>query len=159
LTGHLVFSTVHANDAASTITRLLDIGVKPFLVGSCLNLVMAQRLVRTICKNCKESYTPTKEELEMVGLDKSMLNSNEIFRGKGCSHCRNTGYHGRTGIFELIPMSREIRGLVYENANEDEIRQKAMDEGMANLRDSGIRKILAGDTSISEILRSTVTDF
>ncbi|HIA23127.1 MAG TPA: pilus assembly protein PilB [Candidatus Marinimicrobia bacterium] len=150
LTGHLVFSTVHANDAA---------GVKPFLVGSCLNLVMAQRLVRTICKNCKESYTPTKEELEMVGLDKSMLNSNEIFRGKGCSHCRNTGYHGRTGIFELIPMSREIRGLVYENANEDEIRQKAMDEGMANLRDSGIRKILAGDTSISEILRSTVTDF
>ena len=159
LTGHLVFSTVHANDAASTITRLLDIGVKPFLVGSCLNLVMAQRLVRTICKNCKESYTPTKEELEMVGLDKSMLNSNEIFRGKGCSHCRNTGYHGRTGIFELIPMSREIRGLVYENANEDEIRQKAMDEGMATLRDSGIRKILAGDTSISEILRSTVTDF
>ena len=159
LTGHLVFSTVHANDAASTITRLLDIGVKPFLVGSCLNLVMAQRLVRTICKNCKESYTPTKEELEMVGLDKSMLNSNEIFRGKGCSHCRNTGYHGRTGIFELIPMSREIRGLVYENANEDEIRQKALDEGMATLRDSGIRKILAGDTSISEILRSTVTDF
>jgi len=120
---------------------------------------MAQRLVRTICKNCKESYTPTKEELEMVGLDKSMLNGNEIFKGKGCSHCRNTGYHGRTGIFELIPMSRGIRGLVYENANEDEIRQKAMDEGMATLRDSGIRKILAGDTSISEILRSTVTDF
>ena len=112
LTGHLVFSTVHANDAASTITRLLDIGVKPFLVGSCLNLVMAQRLVRTICENCKESYTPTKEELEMVGLEKTKLNGNKLFKGKGCSHCRNTGYHGRTGIFELITMTKEIRGLV-----------------------------------------------
>ena len=159
LTGHLVFTTVHANDAASTLTRLLDIGVKPFLVGSCLNLVMAQRLVRTICKNCKESYTPTKEELEIAGLDKSMLNGNELFKGKGCSHCRNTGYHGRTGIFELIPMSREIRGLVFDNANEDEIRQKSIDAGMATLRDSGIRKVLAGITTIAEILRSTVQDF
>lgn len=158
LTGHLVFSTVHANDAASTITRLLDIGVKPFLVGSCLNLVMAQRLVRTICENCKESYTPTKEELEMVGLEKSKLNGNKLFKGKGCSHCRNTGYHGRTGIFELITMTKEIRGLVFDNANEGVIRQKAMDDGMATLRDSAIRKLLVGDTTISEILRSTVED-
>ncbi|HIC38631.1 MAG TPA: pilus assembly protein PilB [Candidatus Marinimicrobia bacterium] len=159
LTGHLVFSTVHANDAASTITRLLDIGVKPFLVGSCLNLVMAQRLVRTICKNCKESYTPTKEELEMIGLDPSKVKGKEIFKGKGCSHCRNTGYHGRTGIFELILMSRAIRGLVFENANEDVIRQKALEEGMVSLRDNGIRKIFAGETSIAEILRSTVEDY
>ena len=159
LTGHLVFSTVHANDAAATITRLLDIGIKPFLVGSCLNLVMAQRLVRTICGECKESYTPTKEELDMIGLDKSKLKDNELFHGKGCSHCRNTGYHGRTGIFELIPMSREIRGLVFENENEDVIRQKSLDEGMVTMRDSGIRKILAGETTISEILRSTVEDF
>ncbi len=159
LTGHLVFSTVHANDAASTITRLLDIGVKPFLVGSCLNLVMAQRLVRTICKNCKESYTPTKEELEMIGLDPSKVKGKEIFKGKGCSHCRNTGYHGRTGIFELILMSRVIRGLVFENANEDVIRQKALEEGMVSLRDNGIRKIFAGETSIAEILRSTFEDF
>ncbi len=158
LTGHLVFSTVHANDAASTITRLLDIGVKPFLVGSCLNLVMAQRLVRTICENCKESYTPTKEELEMVGLEKSKLNGNELFKGKGCSHCRNTGYHGRTGIFELITMTKEIRGLVFDNANEGVIRQKAMDDGMATLRDSGIRKVIAGITTIAEVLRSTVED-
>jgi len=159
LTGHLVFTTVHANDAASTITRLLDIGVKPFLVGSCLNLVMAQRLVRTICKNCKESYTPTKEELEMIGLDQSNVKGKDIFIGKGCSHCRNTGYHGRTGIFELILMSRAIRGLVFENSNEDVIRQKALEEGMVTLRDSGIRKVLAGETSIAEILRSTVEDF
>ncbi len=159
LTGHLVFSTVHANDAAATITRLLDIGIKPFLVGSCLNLVMAQRLVRTICSECKEPYAPTKEELDMIGLDKSKLKGNELYQGKGCSHCRNTGYHGRTGIFELIPMSREIRGLVFENANEDVIHQKALDEGMVTLRDSGVRKILAGETTIAEILRSTVEDF
>jgi len=158
LTGHLVFSTVHANDAASTITRLLDIGVKPFLVGSCLNLVMAQRLVRTICENCKESYTPTKEELEMVGLEKTKLNGNKLFKGKGCSHCRNTGYHGRTGIFELITMTKEIRGLVFDNANEGVIRQKVMNDGMATLRDSGIRKVLAGVTTIAEVLRSTVED-
>jgi|TARA_Y100000310_G_scaffold118056_2_gene116813 type IV pilus assembly protein PilB len=158
LTGHLVFSTVHANDAASTITRLLDIGVKPFLVGSCLNLVMAQRLVRTICENCKESYTPTKEELEMVGLEKTKLNGNKLFKGKGCSHCRNTGYHGRTGIFELITMTKEIRGLVFDNANEGVIRQKVMNDGIATLRDSGIRKVLAGVTTIAEVLRSTVED-
>lgn len=159
LTGHLVFTTVHANDAASTVTRLLDIGIKPFLVGSCLNLVMAQRLVRTICKNCKESYMPTDEELDLIGLEKSKLNGNELFRGRGCSHCRNTGYHGRIGIFELILMSREIRGLVFENANEDIIRQKAIDDGMCTLRESGIRKVLAGVTTIAEVARSTVEDF
>ena len=158
LTGHLVFSTVHANDAASTITRLLDIGVKPFLVGSCLNLVMAQRLVRTICDNCKEEYSPTSEELDRINLEKSRLNGKNLFQGKGCSQCRNTGYHGRTGIFELIPMSRAIRGLVFDNTNEDVIRQKALEEGMINLRESGIEKVLNGVTTISEVLRSTVED-
>lgn len=158
LTGHLVFTTVHANDAASTITRLLDIGVKPFLVGSCLNLVMAQRLVRTICKKCKEAYKPSKEELKMINIEPSKLNGGELHKGKGCSHCRNTGYFGRTGIFELIPMSRSIRSLVFANANEDQIRQKALEEGMITLRDSGIRKVIAGETTTTEILRSTVED-
>jgi type II secretory ATPase GspE/PulE/Tfp pilus assembly ATPase PilB-like protein len=158
LTGHLVFSTVHANDAASTITRLLDIGIKPFLVGSCLNLVMAQRLVRTICENCKEEYSPTNEELDRINLEKSRLNGKNLFQGKGCSQCRNTGYHGRTGIFELIPMSRAIRGLVFDNTNEDVIRQKALEEGMVNLRESGIEKVLNGVTTVSEVLRSTVED-
>ena len=159
LTGHLVFSTVHANDAASTVTRLLDIGIKPFLVGSCLNLVMAQRLVRTICDNCKEEYTPTKEELNRINLEESRLKGKKLFQGKGCSHCRNTGYHGRTGIFELIPMSREIRGLIFDNSNEDIIRQKALEEGMITLRESGIDKVLQGSTTIAEVLRSTVEDF
>ena len=159
LTGHLVFSTVHANDAASTITRLLDIGIKPFLVGSCLNLVMAQRLVRTICDNCKEEYTPTNEELSRINLEESKVKGKKLFQGKGCSQCRNTGYHGRTGIFELIPMSRDIRGMVFDNSNEDEIRQKALDEGMITLRESGIDKVLKGSTTIAEVLRSTVEDY
>ncbi len=159
LTGHLVFSTVHANDAASTITRLLDIGVKPFLVGSCLNLVMAQRLVRIICENCKVAYNPTTEELDLIGLDKQRLNGSQLFKGKGCNKCRQTGYHGRTGIFELILMTRTIRGLVFENANEDVIRQQALEAGMVTLRESGIRKMCAGRTTIYEVLRSTVEDF
>ncbi len=158
LTGHLVFSTVHANDAPSTVTRLLDIGIKPFLVGSCLNLVMAQRLVRRICENCKEEYTPTKEELDVIGLKPSDLNGKSVYHGKGCANCRSTGYHGRTAIFEVIPMTRQIRGLIFDNANEDVIRQTALDEGMVTLRESGIRKLKDGVTTIQEILRSTVED-
>ena len=158
LTGHLVFTTVHANDAPGTITRLLDIGVAPFLVGSCLNLVMAQRLVRRICGKCREEYKPTKEELALIGLKPQSVKGN-LYRGKGCTECRNTGYRGRIAIFEMIPMSREMRKLVYDSANEDEIRQKSIDAGMATLRDSGIRKVLAGITTIAEILRSTVQEF
>jgi len=158
LTGHLVFSTVHANDAAGTITRLLDIGIQPFLVGSCLNMVMAQRLVRRICSNCKEEYTPTAEELALLDLEASKV-SGPLYHGKGCADCRNTGYHGRIAIFEMIPMGKNIRKLVFENANEDEIRQCALDAGMVTLRDSGVRRVLDGTTTIEEILRSTVEDF
>lgn len=157
LTGHLVFSTVHANDAPGTITRLLDIGIAPFLVGSCLNLVMAQRLVRKICNKCKEEYTPTDEELSLVGLDKSKIDG-PIFKGKGCADCRNTGYKGRLAIFEMIPMARDLRKLVFDNANEDEIRQSALSNGMTTLRDAGLKRVLDGTTSIEEILRSTVED-
>jgi type IV pilus assembly protein PilB len=159
LTGHLVFTTVHANDAASTITRLLDIGVKPFLVGSCVHLVMAQRLVRKVCKHCMEAYQPTEEQLELVGIDPARLNGRPVYRARGCTHCRNTGYHGRTGIFEVIPMSRKIRALIFDNANEDEIRHTALEEGMITLRESGIRKVLNGVTTIEEVLRSTVEEF
>ena len=158
LTGHLVFSTVHANDAAGTITRLLDIGIQPFLVGSCLNMVMAQRLVRRICSNCKEEYTPTAEELALLDLEASKV-SGPLYHGKGCADCRNTGYHGRIAIFEMIPMGKNIRKLVFENANEDEIRQCALDAGMVTLRDSGVRRVLDRTTTIEEILRSTVEDF
>ena len=158
LTGHLVFSTVHANDAPSTITRLLDIGVQPFLVGSCLNMVMAQRLIRRICKECKEEYTPTKEELAMIQLDAKRLNGGKLFRGKRCAECRQTGYHGRMAIFEMIPMTRNIRELVFENANEDKIRESALQENMVTLRESGNRRVLDGTTTIEEILRSTVEE-
>ena len=157
LTGHLVFSTVHANDAPGTITRLLDIGIAPFLVGSCLNLVMAQRLVRRICKNCKTEYTPTNEELALVGLDSAKV-SGPLYKGEGCAECRNTGYKGRLAIFEMIPMARDLRKLVFDNANEDEIRTASLNNGMTTLREAGLARVLDGTTSIQEILRSTVED-
>ena len=157
LTGHLVFSTVHANDAPGTITRLLDIGIAPFLVGSCLNLVMAQRLVRRICNHCKEEYSATPEELALIGLD-SVRVTDALYRGKGCTECRNTGYKGRLAIFEMIPMARELRKLVYESANEDDIRQAALNNGMVTLREAGLARVLDGTTTTEEILRSTVED-
>ena len=157
LTGHLVFSTVHANDAPGTITRLLDIGIAPFLVGSCLNLVMAQRLVRRICQNCKEEYTPTAEELKLVGLERDQVKGS-LFHGKGCTECRNTGYRGRLAIFEMIPMARNLRKLVYENANEDDIRQTALENGMVTLREAGLTRALDGTTSLAEVMRSTVEE-
>ena len=158
LTGHLVFSTLHANDAVSTITRLLDLGVPPFLVGACVNLVMAQRLVRKICPHCREEYDPSEEELKLVGLNRKRLNGKKLHQAKGCRECRNTGYLGRTGIFELIPMTRKVRALIYDNANEDEIRSCAMKEGMVSMRESGLRKILDGTTTIQEVLRITMDD-
>ena len=157
LTGHLVFSTVHATDAPGTLTRLLDIGIAPFLVGSCLNLVMAQRLVRKLCDKCKEQYEPTTDELALIGL-KSKDVKGSLYKSKGCADCRNTGYRGRTAIFEMIPMAKELRKLVFENANEDEIRQAAVKNGMVTLRDAGNERVLDGTTSIEEILRSTVED-
>ena len=157
LTGHLVFSTVHANDAPGTLTRLLDIGIAPFLVGSCLNLVMAQRLVRKLCDKCKESYTPTSDELALIGLGTKDVKG-ELNKAKGCTDCRNTGYRGRTAIFEMIPMARELRKLVFDSANEDEIRQAAIKNGMVTLRDAGNERVLDGTTSVEEVLRSTVED-
>ena len=153
----MVFSTVHANDAPGTLTRLLDIGIAPFLVGSCLNLVMAQRLVRKLCDKCKEQYEPTTDELALIGL-KSKDVKGSLYKSKGCADCRNTGYRGRTAIFEMIPMAKELRKLVFENANEDEIRQAAVKNGMVTLRDAGNERVLDGTTSIEEILRSTVED-
>ena len=157
LTGHLVFSTVHANVAPGTLTRLLDIGIAPFLVGSCLNLVMAQRLVRKLCDKCKEKYKPTDDELALIGLTPKDVKG-DLYKAKGCADCRNTGYRGRTAIFEMIPMAKELRKLIFENANEDEIRQAAIKNGMVTLRDAGNERVLDGTTSVEEILRSTVED-
>ena len=158
LTGHLVFSTVHANDAPSTITRLLDIGIPPFLLGSSLNLVMAQRLVRTICSHCKEPYEPSQEEINRISLSDEELSEVTFMHGKGCSHCRYTGYRGRTAIHEILEVKQPIRRLIFENANQEIIRDKAIELGMTPLREAGIDKIKTGITTIYEVLRSTVED-
>ena len=159
LTGHLVFSTVHANDAPSTITRLLDIGVPPFLCGSCLNLVMAQRLIRKICDHCSTAYTPDDSELAVLNITRDFMKGRPFYRGRGCAHCRNTGYYGRTGIFELLEMKQNIRRLVYDNANQDDIRAAALANNMMALRDAAFRKIFQGVTTTHELLRVTVQDY
>ena len=157
LTGHLVFSTVHANDAPSTITRLLDLGIPPFLLGSSLNLVMAQRLIRTIDKDSKEKYTPTNEQLERMNLTKE-ANQIDFYRGKPTNSNHNTGYKGRTAIHEILQVNSDMRQLIYENANQNAIYETAMKNGMTPLRDAGIDKIKSGVTTIDEILRATVED-
>ncbi|MDP8206803.1 MAG: ATPase, T2SS/T4P/T4SS family [Candidatus Electryonea clarkiae] len=155
LTGHLVFTTVHANDAPSTVTRLIDIGVPPFLCGSSLLLVMAQRLVRTLCPNCKTEYEPTETELDYLDLNPEDIEGVTWYKGRGCVHCRDTGYYGRTGIFELLPVTHEIRRLIYDNSSQDEIRELAEHQGMETLRQQGISKAKRGMTSLAEILRVT----
>lgn len=162
LTGHIVFTTLHANDAPSTITRLIDIGVPPFLVGSSVLLVMAQRLVRKICPKCREEYQPDDVELNalnMIDEEKSRYSDIKFYRGKGCVHCRNTGYYDRTGIFELLQMRGQIRRMVFDNANQEEIREYAIKRGMITLREAALRKISAGTTTIREVLRVTVQEY
>jgi len=158
LTGHLVFSTVHANDAPSTIARLLDLGVPPFLLGSSLNLIMAQRLVRTIDSESKEEYKPEQQELNLVGFPKDQLSSTKFYKGIPKSSNHNTGYKGRTAIHEVMEINSKVRNLIYKNADQDELFEQAKANGMTTLRDAGIGKIISGETTISEILRSTVQD-
>ena len=156
LTGHLVFSTVHANDAPSTIARLLDLGVPPFLLGSSLNLIMAQRLIRTIDENEKEEYTPTKNEIDRVGLsnDKNI----KFYKGKPTSSNHNTGYKGRTAIHEILEVTTDMRQLIYDNASQLEMKKLAIKNGMTPLREAGLDKIKTGATTIEEILRATVEE-
>ncbi len=157
LTGHLVFTTLHANDTASTITRLIDIGVPPFLAGSSVVLVMAQRLIRKICDECKAPYTPTPLELDMLGLGEADR-SRTFYQGNGCARCKRTGYWGRTGIFELMPVSGEIQKLVFENANQRLIRNAANAQHMRSLRQSALEKLFAGVTTVHEVLKHTVEE-
>jgi len=162
LTGHIVFTTLHANDASSTITRLIDIGVPPFLVGSSVLLVMAQRLVRIICPKCKETYVPDDVELEALNMtenEKKRYKEITYHRGRGCVHCRSTGYYGRTGIFELLELKGPIRRLIFDNANQEEIRDLALERGMITLRESALRKISSGVTTLREVLRVTVQEY
>ena len=156
LTGHLVFSTVHANDAPSTIARLLDLGIPPFLLGSSLNLIMAQRLIRTIDENEKEEYVPSKSELERVGLSKEK--NLKYFRGKPATSNHNSGYKGRTAIHEILEVTTDVRELIYNNASQLDMKKLAIKNGMTPLREAGLNKIRNGSTTIEEILRATVEE-
>jgi len=158
LTGHLVFSTLHANDAPSTITRLIDIGIKPYLVGSSLSLVMAQRLMRKICPHCKIDYKPTAQELQDCGISPEEASKINFKMGAGCVHCDNTGFSGRTGIFEMLTVDAEIRRLIYEGGNQDLIRDAALRSGMRTLHDAAMSKMTRGLTSIREVIKMTVVE-
>ncbi|HEY1406118.1 MAG TPA: ATPase, T2SS/T4P/T4SS family, partial [Spirochaetota bacterium] len=153
LTGHRVFTTLHTNDAASAITRLIDMGVEPFLIASSVNAFLAQRLVRTICPKCKTPYKATPGELREVGITPSMLAKGKLFVGKGCPHCFNTGYFGRTGIYELLPVTNEIRKLIIARTDAQSIKAVALKEGMVTLIEDGAKKALKGITTIEEVLR------
>ncbi len=162
LTGHLVFSTIHTNDAAGAFTRLTDMGVESFLVSSTLVMAMAQRLIRVLCKKCREPYIPEDLELLDLGLDpttvRSQLAENPIYRAKGCEACLHTGYKGRSGIYELLLINDEIRSLVMQGCDAGTLKKAAMAAGMETLRTDGAKKILNGVTSIEEVLRVTQED-
>ena len=161
LTGHLVFSTLHTNDAPSAVTRLLDIGVKPFLVASALRAAMAQRLVRAICEKCKESYKPTEREIKMLTGLASGSNASipdTMYHGAGCDRCGKTGYKGRKGIFEIFKVDDTIQRLIFDHAPATLLRQRAREMGMRTLREDGMLKVSSGMTSLSEVLRVTMGD-
>jgi len=155
LTGHLVLSTLHTNDAPGTVTRLIDMGVEPFLISSTLVAVLGQRLVRTICKNCRTPFEPTENQLAMLNLSPHDLGDKVFYYGRGCSSCNDTGYRGRKGIFELLVISDALRGLINERAPTVVMRQKAVELGMVTLREDGLRSIFDGDTTIEEVVKYT----
>lgn len=158
LTGHLVFSTLHTNDAPSAVTRLIDMGVKPFLVASSVRAIMAQRLVRRVCKNCAAPYTPTPEEIRLLNLDEDYIKNASFKKGRGCSVCGNTGYKGRMGIYEIFVLGEEIQELVFNKSASNIIRDAARKGGMRTLREDGLRKAAAGNTTLEEVLASTIGD-
>jgi len=158
LTGHLVFSTLHTNDAPSAVTRLVDIGIKPFLVASSTRAMMAQRLVRKICPNCTAPYVPPPGELESIGVDPATVTSANFTKGTGCPKCNNTGHRGRFGLFEVFVLDDEARKLVFDQVPSSVLRAKARELGMTTLREDGARKVIAGMTTTKEVLRVTVSD-
>ena len=158
LTGHLVFSTLHTNDAPSAVTRLIDIGVKPFLVASSTRAIMAQRLVRRICEKCKEPFEAQETELRLLGPAAKQLASAQLFHGKGCADCKFTGYRGRLGIYEIFQIDDQVRNLIFEQVSSTELRVKARELGMRTLREDGLRKVVAGITTLAEVLRVTMGD-
>ena len=158
LTGHTVFSTLHTNDAPSTITRMKDMGVPTFLITATVEAILAQRLVRRICPECREETEPSEEMLLELRIDPAKVKGKKVFRGAGCSTCSNTGYKGRIGLFELMIMDDELREMINEDCNTDELRDRAQSKGMKLLRDIGIRYMFEGLTTMDEIVRETVLD-
>jgi type IV pilus assembly protein PilB len=155
LTGHLVFSTLHTNDAAGAVPRLIDMGVEPFLISATLEAVLGQRLLRSICPNCRESYKPNESLLAQLEISKRDIGDRKFFYGKGCDVCNNTGYKGRKGIYELMKITDPVRELINERAPTVVLKQKAVELGMVTLRQDGLRSIFAGDTTIEEVLKYT----
>jgi len=155
LTGHLVFSTLHTNDAAGAVTRLLEMGMENYLISSSLLGIMAQRLVRVICTDCKETYTPEIGVMEELGVSQSEVNELTIFKGAGCEKCANTGFRGRRGIYELLLINDEIRELILAKAASNIIKEKGRSHGMKTLREAGWYKVRAGISTVSEVLRVT----
>ena len=155
LTGHLVLSTLHTNDAPGAVTRLVDMGVEPFLISSTLMAVLAQRLVRTVCKKCRTPFEPTESQLSLLNLSPHDIGDKVFYYGRGCSNCNDTGYKGRRGIFELLVVSDPIRNLINERAPSVVMRQKAVELGMVTLREDGLRGIFDGDTTIEEVVKYT----
>ncbi|MDR4509247.1 MAG: Flp pilus assembly complex ATPase component TadA [Candidatus Brocadiaceae bacterium] len=156
LTGHLVFSTLHTNDAPVTITRLIDIGIQPFLIAATVEAVVSQRLVRKICNSCKEEYVPSGDLLLELNLTKEDVDGKTFYRGKGCDACNNIGYKGRMGIYEILVVNEEIRRLITDRANTNEVRKSAIKNGMNTLRESGLKAIYEGLTTIQEVVRETL---
>jgi general secretion pathway protein E len=158
LTGHFVFSTIHTNDAAASITRLVEMGVEPFLVSSSLVAAMAQRLVRRLCPTCKEIHVPSPQELKELNITPEMIRGKTVYKAKGCSACAKTGYQGRMGIYEIMPIDETIRGMILKNTDSNTIKKAATQAGLTTLREDGRSKVLAGQTSIEEVLRATQED-
>ena len=155
LTGHLVFTTLHTNDAPGAITRLIDMGVEPFLISSTLEAVLGQRLLRSICRNCRTSYEPNTNTLDQLGLGRRDLGDKKFYYGKGCDACNQTGYKGRKGIYELMRISDPLRELINERAPTVTVKQKAIELGMITLRQDGLRSVFDGDTTVEEVLKYT----
>jgi type IV pilus assembly protein PilB len=158
LTGHLVFSTLHTNDAPSSIARLLDLGMEPFLVTATLEAIVAQRLVRRICQNCKEEYHPSERELLQLALTPEDVAGRVFFFGRGCDYCNNTGYRGRLGLFETMILDEELKELIMKHASSAVLRQEARKRGMRTLREAGLLTIYDGATTIEEVVRETIAE-
>lgn len=155
LTGHLVFSTLHTNDAPSVITRLIDMGVEPFLIASAIEAILAQRLLRCICPKCKYEYTPSEETLRDAGISDLEYQGKKFYKGRGCEYCNQSGYKGRTGIFELLILDEEIRSLVLDKVPIAQLREQAIKSGMRTLRDDGLRKVFSGLITLDELVSIT----